>query len=289
MKILIIGATGLLGRTVADRDRWPGDQLIAVGSKELDIRDDAAVSQFIARTQPDWTLLLAAYADVDGCELDPKRAEAVNTAGAVNVAGAVNQMGTRLLFISTDYVFDGGKKTPYQVTDPVSPISVYGRTKAKAEEALRRIDDRSLIVRTSFLYGLGKCFPEYILATAEKGKSLEVVNDQRSSPTVTWDLADALVKLVRANAEGTVHASNAGDCTRYEFARAMLEHAALKATLNAIKSSDIKRPAKRPMYSVLSLASLSEHGIAMRPWRAAMQEYVHRRWAAPAAARSYGS
>jgi len=279
MKILVFGATGMLGKALIRR--WKEDEVWGLGSAQADIRNPTQVDEVVSKAAPDWIVLSAAYTDVDGCELNPTLASTVNTHGAVNVAKAAAQVSSRLLFISTDYVFDGNHSTPYEITDPRNPISSYGKTKAEAEEKILRILPDSCIVRTSWLFGPGgKCFPDTILKLAEYRPQLEVVNDQRGCPTYTADLADAIVRLCQAEARGIVHATNRGDCTWYEFACEILRQAGLSTPVRATTSDKFVRPAPRPKYSVLAPASLTAHGLEMRPWQETLSEYFALRAAA---------
>jgi len=277
MRVLIIGGTGLLGKALLQG--WTGDEVIATGSRDADIRDETQVQNLVSRCRPDWTILAAAYTDVDGCEKNPVLAHAVNCGGAANVARVAREYGSRLMLISTDYVFDGAKSTPYEVNDPVSPINVYGKTKAAAEAAVRENLPDCCIVRTAWLFGVdGKCFPNTILALARERKELLVVADQRGSPTFNRDLARAIVELTRVNAEGTVHATNSGDCTWFEFAQALSQAANLaQIVVKPISTEELPRPAKRPKYSALSHASLWKYGISMRPWQRALKDYLDER------------
>lgn len=278
MKILIIGASGLLGRALVAG--WSDDEVIAKSSKEVDIRDAGAVTQLLMAERPGWTLLTAAYTDVDGCERDPKLAEAVNAAGAGNVARAANEVGSRMLYVSTDYVFDGRKGSPYQVTDPRRPINAYGQSKAHGEDLVSKSNERALIVRTAWLYGLGKGFPDWLLNKAESAKAVEVVTDQRGAPTYAADLAAAIQRLVRAEATGIVHATNTGECTWQGFAEAVLKEAGLKRKLVPISSDQLVRPAKRPAYSVLSHVSLAAYHVSLPPWQGGLHSYMQARAAA---------
>lgn len=276
MKVLIIGASGLLGRALVGC--WGGDEVIAVNSKQVDIRDHGAVDQLLVRERPQWTVLAAAYTDVDGCERDPKLAEEVNATGAGHVARAAGEVGSRTVYLSTDYVFDGKKNSPYQVNDPMRPVNVYGRTKAQGEELVRKWDDRSLIVRTAWLYGIGKGFPEWLLHKVETTKELNIVNDQRGAPTYAPDLAAAIVRLVRVEARGIVHVTNTGECTWYDFAQAILKTAGIKKVkLTPVSSDQLVRPAKRPSYSVLSHVSMAKYNVSMRPWQGALHDYLKTR------------
>lgn len=273
MRVLLIGATGLLGSVL--KEEWEGDAVTGVGSRDADIRDESQVRRLFERARPEWTVLAAAYADVDGCERDPHRAHDVNCAGAINVARAARDSGSRLLFLSTDYVFDGSKGAPYEPEDPVCPINVYGRSKADAEKGLREILPACCILRTSWFFGAaGKCFPNTILALAQKQKSLSVVSDQIGRPTYNRDLARIIIHLVRAGAGEILHAANEGACSWFDFACAILRTAGLSdVTVEAASTEDVPRPARRPKYSVLSTRSLEPYGLRMRHWQATLADY----------------
>jgi len=281
MRVLILGATGLLGRALLEE--WNGDLVTGVGSRDVDVRDEAKLCELFARCQPECTVLAAAYTDVDGCEKNPELAYQVNCLGAINVARAAREAGSRLLFLSTDYVFDGSKCSPYETHDPVGPINVYGRSKAEAEKGLAEIFPDCCIVRTAWLFGAhGKCFPNTILEMAQSQKKLSVVADQTGSPTFNRDLARAIVQLVRANARGTIHATNAGECTWYEFASEVLRAVGLvDVRIEAIRSEALARPAARPKYSVLSSTSPERYAVRMRPWRQTIHDYLTERQATP--------
>ncbi len=273
MQITIFGATGLLGKALVRE--WKDDEVTGFGSSDGDIRDEKQVSNLVQRARPDWIVLAAAYTDVDGCETNRDLAFDVNCRGAINVARAAKQHGSRLLFLSTDYVFDGTKTTPYATDDPRSPRSVYGQSKAEAEVQLGEIIPECCIVRTSWLFGRGgKCFPDTILKLAETRPELEVVGDQRGSPTYSIDLARAIIQLCRQGTSGIVHATNRGECSWYEFAREIIVRTGLKTVVRETTSDKFVRPAKRPKYSVLSPESLQKRGIAMPDWRDALNRYL---------------
>jgi dTDP-4-dehydrorhamnose reductase len=276
MKVTIFGATGMLGKALMRR--WTGDHVTGLGSAQADIRNAEQVESAINQTKPEWTVLSAAYTDVDGCEINPTLASAVNTHGATNVAKAAASVGSKLLFVSTDYVFDGRNTSPYETSDQRNPINVYGKTKAEAEEKIIGILPDCCIVRTSWLFGPGgKCFPDTILKLAASRPELEVVNDQRGSPTYTPDLSDAIVQLCRAGAQGIVHCTNNGNCSWYDFASEILREAGLKTIVRPTTSEKFVRPAERPKYSVLSPASLSRYQIQMRPWQQTLPDYLGQR------------
>jgi dTDP-4-dehydrorhamnose reductase len=276
MRVTIFGASGLLGQDLMRE--WRGDVVTGLSSRDADIRDGKRVEMLVQEQRPDWIVLAAAYADVDGCERDPELAFAVNRDGALNVARAAKMAGARLLFLSSDYVFDGRKTAPYESNDARNPQSVYGRSKAEAESRLLELLPSGCIVRTSWLFGLGgKCFPDTILKLAASRPALDVVNDQRGCPSYTVDLARAVIELCRKNAEGIVHVTNTGDCTWFEFAEEIVRSAGLSTAVRPVSSVVMARPAPRPAYSVLSPASLQAFGHSMPSWGDALRRYLEDR------------
>jgi dTDP-4-dehydrorhamnose reductase len=273
MRVTIFGATGLLGKALMSE--WTGDEVTGLASSDGDIRDEKRVFELVGQSRPDWIVLAAAYTDVDGCETNRELAFDVNCAGAVNAARAARQHNSRLLFLSTDYVFDGTKTAPYNTSDPRLPQSVYGQSKAEAELQISQVLPDCCILRTSWLFGAGgKCFPDTILKLASTRPKLEVVSDQRGSPTYVKDLAGAIAQLCRKDAKGIVHATNAGECSWYEFAREIIERSGLQTNVVESSSDKLVRPAKRPKYSVLSAERLHTYGITMPDWRDALQRYL---------------
>jgi dTDP-4-dehydrorhamnose reductase len=276
MRVTIFGASGLLGKALLRE--WSGDRVTGLTSRAADIRDGKRVVEVVQETRPEWVVLAAAYTDVDGCEGNPDLAFAVNRDGAVNVAVAAKKVGARLIFLSSDYVFDGKKTTPYEIEDARNPQSVYGRTKAEAESKLLELMPDCCIARTSWLFGIGgKCFPDTILKLAASRPALDVVNDQRGCPTYSVDLARAIVQLCRKNASGIVHVTNAGDCTWFEFAREIVSGAGLATVVRPVSSQQMARPAPRPAYSVLSPTRLRALGIEMPSWHDALRRYLEER------------
>lgn len=276
MRVTIFGASGLLGKALMHE--WSGDAVTGLSSRDADIRDAPRVQQVVRETRPEWIVLAAAYTDVDGCESNPELAFAVNRDGAVNVAAAAKSGGTGLVFLSSDYVFDGKKTTPYETGDARNPQSVYGRTKAEAEIRLLELMPECCIVRTSWLFGTGgKCFPDTILKLAASRPALDIVNDQRGCPTYAGDLARAIIQLCRKNATGILHVTNEGDCTWFEFAEEIVRSAGLTTTVRPVSSEQMARPAPRPAYSVLSPARLPAFGIEMPSWRDGLRRYLEQR------------
>jgi dTDP-4-dehydrorhamnose reductase len=282
MRVLILGATGLLGRALVREwtgdGEWTGDEVEAMGSRDVDIRDAAKVREIVENTRLDWIVLAAAYTDVDGCESHRELAFSVNRDGAVNVAKAARQAGARLIFLSSDYVFDGQKTSPYEVDDKRNPQSVYGHSKAEAEINLLEILPTCCIARTSWVFGAGgRCFPDTILRLAASRPALDVVNDQRGCPTYTVDLARAIIQLCRKGASEIVHVTNVGECSWFEFAQEIVIGAGLAAQVRPVSSQQMARPAPRPAYSVLSATSLRGYGIEMPEWKDALDRYLQER------------
>src|SRR5580700_6776016 len=276
MKAMILGASGLLGKALMHE--WSGGEVLGLGSRDVDIRDAEKVRDVAEQSRPDWIVLAAAYTDVDGCESHPELAFAVNRDGPLNVARAAKRVGAKLLFLSSDYVFDGKKTSPYEIQDARNPQSVYGRSKAEAEVGLLEAMPECCIARTSWLFGMGgKCFPDTILKLAASRPALDVVDDQRGCPTYSVDLARAIIRLCRKDASGIVHVTNTDDCTWFEFAREIVRGAGLATVVRPVSSLQMARPAPRPSYSVLSPTRLRSLGIEMPSWRDALRRYLEER------------
>jgi len=276
MKVMILGGTGLLGQALMRE--WSGDEVAGLGVEDVDIRNAEKVREVIEATGPEWIVLAAAYTDVDGCESNQQLAFSVNRDGAVQVARAAKNAGAKLLFLSSDYVFDGKNTSPYEIGDARNPQSVYGRTKADAEIQLLEVIPSCCIVRTAWLFGTGgKCFPDTILKLAATRSVLDVVDDQRGCPTYSVDLAKAIVRLCRKGAEGIVHVTNAGHCSWFEFAREIVKRAGLATEVRPVSTQHMARPAPRPAYSVMSGKSLRTYGIDMPTWQDALGRYLHQR------------
>jgi len=273
MRILIIGSNGLLGSDLVED--WTGDTIIPASSRDADIRDLEQVRGLASRHRPDWIILSAGYTDVDGCERNPGLAFAVNRDGTRNVSVVARELGAKLCYLSTDYVFDGSSTRPYEPEDPVNPLNIYGASKAAGEKAVQEEAGPWLIARTSWLFGANRsCFPEKILHAADTQPELKVVADQIGSPTYTKDLAAAIQELVRADAQGIVNITNSGTCSWFEFAKAILHRAGRGTPISPITSAEAGSLAQRPAYSVLSPTPLANYGIALRTWQEALQAYL---------------
>ena len=276
MKVMILGASGLLGKALMRE--WTEDEIVGYNSSDVDIRDLDRVREVVEKTRPEWIVLAAAYTNVDDCESHSDLAFAVNRDGAVNVAKAAKRTGAKLLFLSSDYVFDGKKTSPYETGDARNPQSVYGRSKAEAEIRLLEVLPEVCMARTSWLFGTGgKCFPDTILKLAANRPALNVVNDQRGCPTYSVDLTRAIIELCRNQASGIVHTTNSGECSWFEFAREIVNGSGLATEVRPVSSQQMARPAPRPAYSVLSAKSLQQYGIVVPSWQDALNRYLRER------------
>jgi dTDP-4-dehydrorhamnose reductase len=260
---LVTGSNGMLGTDLTELLRTAGEQVTAADRRTLDVTDAAAVDSVVAGH--DVVVNAAAWTAVDAAEEREDEAAAVNATAPGLLAEAAATHGARLVQVSTDYVFDGTATTPYDEDAPVAPGSAYGRTKAAGEQAVRdRLPDAHLVVRTAWLYGAhGGCFPRTIARVARERGGVDVVDDQVGQPTWTADVADLIVRLVRAGAPaGTYHATASGRASWFEFARAVVVAAGLESSVVQPTTSDaFVRPAPRPAYSVLGHRRFEELGV----------------------------
>jgi len=283
LRLFVTGAHGLLGRAVAALagEAPRADTMVAIeshGHADADVTDVAALQRKAGAHRIDVVVHLAAMTRVDDCEGDPDRAHLVNCLGARNAALFAAERGAAVLYVSTDYVFDGQAAAPYREYDPPAPLSVYGASKRAGEEAVREVNPRHYIVRSSWLFGPGGTnFVDTIRKKAEAGERLEVVDDQRGAPTYTRDLAPALLRMAASNLYGTYHVTNRGACTWFELAQRIVRSVAPKAKLERITSAGLARPAKRPANSVLSNL-LYERSFgpdaALPPWEDAVDRHL---------------
>lgn len=297
-KVLIIGSSGMLGTDLCQElakdyhiigaDLVDGPRSTVRRFYNIDITDSKRISEVFDRTEPDIVVHSAAWTDVDGCELDEKRAYRVNSLGAKNVALACKRSGCLLIYISTDFVFDGRKRHAYKETDRAKPLSVYGDSKLAGEKFIKSLLKRYLILRTSWLYGRhGKNFVDTILAKGKTEKLLKVVDDQVGCPTYTGDLSRAIHVLLDriagsrwpiAHSAGVYHISNAGKVSWYEYAKEILRLGNSSARVVPISSEELARPARRPVMSVLDNSKFVKlTGCRLRPWKDALKEYIEKR------------
>ena len=266
MRVLVTGAGGQLGREVVDVCTAAGDAIVACDHASLDVSDRDAVLQTVVAAGPDTVIHAGAWTNVDGCETEPERAYRVNALGTRHVAEAARMAGARVLYVSTDYVFDGTGDRPYHEWDATNPLSVYGRSKLGGESALGPADT---IVRTSWVCGRhGHNFVKTILGRAGAGQALTVVDDQHGCPTFADDLAGMLRHLAVARLPGTYHVTNQSPTTWFRFARDIVEAAGFDSGLvTPITTAQMQppRPAPRPAYSVLDNAALRHSGVPLLP------------------------
>ncbi|WP_333595112.1 dTDP-4-dehydrorhamnose reductase [Anaerospora hongkongensis] len=273
MRIVVTGANGQLGKEIAKQAS--AHELILTDYETLDITDCTAVAAFMKTIKPEAVIHCAAYTNVDGAESDYDGAFRVNVVGAQNVAAGCLEAGARLVYVSTDYVFDGQKQQSHREFDPVNPQSVYGITKWQGEEMVRQILGRHYILRTAWLYGEGNNFVRTMLSLAEKNTTLRVVNDQIGTPTSTVDLAKTIFTLLAADAYGTYHATCQGQCSWYEFACEIFRQTGKQVEVLPVMTEEFPRPAKRPAHSVLDNYMLRMTvGDPMRNWQQALEEYI---------------
>jgi dTDP-4-dehydrorhamnose reductase len=275
MRVLITGVKGQLG-TELMRALNGRAEIIGRDLPEFDITGPDCAAE-VASVAPDWVIHTAAATDVDGCERDPVAAMAVNADGTRHVADGCRRSGAALIYVSTDFVFDGRATSPYAETDEPAPLSAYGRSKVAGEQAARETAPRWVIARTAWLYGAhGRNFVKTILGKAAVGGPLRVVDDQVGSPTYARDLAGALVRVLERNLCGVFHLTNSGTCSWYDFAREVLRQGGFgHVPVSAISSAELGRPARRPAYSVLDNAAWRAAGEpSLRPWREALADML---------------
>ncbi len=276
MKILILGHKGMLGSDLFLR-LFAFHEVEGKDIEDFDIVSQGACTEAISEIGPDVVINAAAYTDVDGCESDSDTCFSVNAEGVKNIALACRERGIKIVHFSTDYVFDGMKRNPYQEDDTCNPINVYGKSKLAGEQYLKQFSDNFLLIRSAWLYGKnGKNFVKTIVEKARTEKVLNIVDDQVGSPTFTWDLAAAVQLLIEDRHTGIYHITNRGNCSWYQFAVKILKSACVAGvTVKPIKSDALQRPAKRPHYSVLTCRKFFETtGKTMRYWQVALDDYI---------------
>lgn len=270
LRVLVTGAYGLLGRTILDHapESW---RITGLDRDDMDIGDAESIELALTKHRPDIVINCAAFTDVDGAEANPFGALLVNEVGPRLLSFAANQHGARLIHISTDFVFDGEKSTPYVEGDKTKPISVYGETKLGGEQSVREICEDHLIIRTAWLYGdYGRNFPEIMRQLAERGP-LKVVTDQSGSPTYAPHLAKAIVSNIESGLQGTVHLAGQGICTRMEWATELFAQLGGDVQIDSALTADFPTPAKRPQQSALT--SEREDAALLPSWQSGVADY----------------
>jgi dTDP-4-dehydrorhamnose reductase len=278
MYILVTGAQGRLGGVLVSLLAAHGHVVTGIDIAELDITDWGATARFVVDTRPDLVIHPASWTDVDGCARDPQHAIRVNGYGAQHMALAAAQIGVPILAISTNEVFDGTHARGYHEYDRPNPINPYAVSKWVGEQAVQRVNPRHYVVRTAWLFAHGgKNFIQSILGAAQGGKSLRVVTDEVANPTYTDDLAAAIVKLCESERFGVYHLVNSGACSRYEFARYVLDHTGFADTpITPITSDQWARASTPPPYTPLENIAGAMIGVTMRPWQDAVDAFLQR-------------
>ena len=276
MKILVTGASGQLGWDVCQELKRRSITVCAPSSIEMNITDCDAVANYIKKEYPDAVIHCAAYTKVDLAEDEPERCWAINVDGTRNIAIACRKIGTKMVYISTDYVFPGTGEQFYEVTDPVGPVNTYGRSKLAGELAVQSLLERYFIVRISWVFGKnGNNFVKTMLRLAETRTELNVVCDQIGSPTYTADLAPLLCDMVQTERYGVYHATNEGVCSWAEFAEAIFKLAGKRVIVHPILTSDYPTKAMRPLNSRMSKELLTNvRATSLPTWKNALARYM---------------
>jgi dTDP-4-dehydrorhamnose reductase len=267
MVVLVTGANGQLGQSLQFiAENYPQVDFIFCDSKVIDITQKAGIEAVFNKIKPDFCINTAAYTAVDKAESEPEKAEAINVAGVKNLAEVCKEFKTKLIHVSTDFVFDGTKKTPYSEADGTNPKSVYGQTKLDGEKAVQAILEEYFIIRTSWVFSsFGNNFMKTMLRLGIEKDSISVVDDQIGTPTNAIDLAQALVQVIvksiespEINRYGVYHFSNEGSCSWFDFAQKIFELNAIKIQLKPISTSNYPTPAERPAYSILDKSKIKK-------------------------------
>jgi len=273
--ILVVGANGMLGQ---DLMSLLGERGRGVDLPDIDITDMVSVQQVLTALKPKVVINCAAYTDVDGCETNAETAMQVNGEGVAFLALVTRSIGAKLVQVSTDYVFDGSKGSPYREDDLQQPLNIYGESKLAGELNVD-INPDNLLVRTQWLYGLhGKNFVETMLKLGQEKSELTVVDDQIGSPTWTMDLARGILALVDKDCRGTYHCANSGHTSWNGFAKAIFDEAGLPVQVLPMTTEQLNRPAQRPLYSTLDCSKLVvDTGFEPQSWLEALKQYLNLR------------
>jgi len=275
LKILITGKTGQLGYDLYEllKDK---EEVVATGREEFEITNIDSTHKFIKEYLPDIVIHCAAYTKVDDCEKNIDLAYNANAIGAGNIASVCSEINAKMVYISTDYVFDGTKDKPYNEFDTPNPLNIYGKSKLAGENIVKEILDKHYIVRTSWLYGInGNNFVKTMLRLSKYKNMLKIVNDQHGIPTFTRDLAEGLYFLIKTDAYGTYHMTNSGETTWYEFAKKIFEITNVNINVEPITTEEYNALALRPKYSVLNNYVLKlRFNYELRNWEDGLKSYI---------------
>lgn len=277
MVVLVTGASGQLGQAIQFiSDKYADIDFKFCSSSDLDITSLENCQLVFTKYKPDFCINAAAYTAVDKAESEPEKSNLINVVGAKNLAAVCKEFSTVLLHVSTDFIFDGTKKTPYLETDLPNPTGVYGQTKLDGEKAIQETFDNYFIIRTSWVYSqFGANFMKTMLRLASERDSLSVVNDQIGTPTNAVDLAKALLEIIKSNNNsfGIYNFSNEGQCSWYDFAKKIFEINNISINLQAIPSTSFPTPAKRPAYSVLDKSKIKDvFGFEVNNWEESLKK-----------------
>lgn len=282
MKWMVIGANGQLGSDLVEV--LADETVIALTHADVEVSDSESVDEIVAQHKPEVVINTAAYHKVEECEKSPDKAFGINATGALNVAQSCKAYGATLVYISTDYVFDGRKGSPYVESDLPMPLNVYGTSKLAGEYLTRHTLERHFIVRTTGLYGAHECrakggnFIDLMLRLAREHDEIRVVNDEVLTPTYTFDLSYQIRSLSQTNHYGLYHMTNNGQCSWYEFARAIFDILGMNVNLVPTTSDEFPRPVERPAYSVLQNKALQDLRLdQMQHWQQALRAYLESR------------
>lgn len=276
MKVFVTGVKGQLGYDVVNELRKRGMEAIGVDIEEMDITDTASVNRVMKEAAPDAVIHCAAYTAVDVAEDNVEICRKVNADGTQNIAKVCKELDIKMIYISTDYVFDGQGTRPWEPEDERNPLNVYGQTKYEGELAVQNTLDKYFIVRIAWVFGVnGKNFIKTMLKLAETHDRLTVVNDQFGSPTYTYDLARLLVDMVLTDKYGIYHATNEGICTWYDFACEIFKQAGIPMEVVPVSAEEYKAKAKRPENSRMDKDKLEQNGFERLPsWQDALKRYL---------------
>lgn len=275
-KVLVTGSNGQLGIDIVKHFKEKGYETYGFSREKMDITDLDSVQNVFSRVKPEIVIHCAAFTKVDLAETNVDQAFLVNAVGTRNVSVEAQKYNAKLVYVSTDYVFNGDGKESYNEFDETSPLGVYGKSKLAGENFVKSLTSKYFVVRTSWVYGAeGNNFVKTMIKLAENNSEIKVVDDQVGCPTYTVDLAKQIELLVQTEKYGTYHISNSGNCSWYEFAKAIFKRMEKPVNVLPVSTSEFPRPAKRPSYSVFDHMALRLNGFPkVRPWEEALEEYM---------------